>query len=117
MRTPIRLAFGLALAVLTAGVAAQSSAPAPGTTEGARARRFARAVDPAHPVPPAWLKNAHPATLLMPDYPAVDRGKLIYTPHNSGADLYPYLILTAQLTDRDLYDGRLMEMLRKEVAP
>jgi hypothetical protein len=39
----------------------------------------------------------------------------LYTPHNSGADLYPYLILTAHLTDPDLYYGRLMEMLRNEI--
>jgi len=39
----------------------------------------------------------------------------LYTPHNSGADLYPYLILTAHLTDPDLYHGRLLEMLRNEV--
>jgi hypothetical protein len=39
----------------------------------------------------------------------------IYTPHNSGADLYPYLILAAELTDPDLYHGRMMDMLRNEV--
>ena len=39
----------------------------------------------------------------------------LYTPHNSGADLYPYLILTAFLTDPDLYRGRMLEMLRNEV--
>ena len=39
----------------------------------------------------------------------------LYTPHNSGADLYPYLILTAELTDPALYRGRMMEMLRNEV--
>ena len=38
-----------------------------------------------------------------------------YTPHNSGADLYPYLILTAELTDPVLFRGRLLEMLRNEV--
>ena len=35
--------------------------------------------------------------------------------HNSGADLYPYLILTAELTDKGLYQGRMMHMLRNEV--
>src|SRR4030095_13682062 len=38
-----------------------------------------------------------------------------YTPHNSGADLYPYLILTAELTDPDLYRGGMLERLRNEV--
>jgi len=39
----------------------------------------------------------------------------LYTPHNSGADLYPYLILTAHLTDPEPYNGRLLEMLRNEI--
>ncbi|MBL8230223.1 MAG: hypothetical protein JNL98_17165, partial [Bryobacterales bacterium] len=60
--------------------------------------------------------------LLLPDRVAERDGKplppgskRLYTPHNSGADLYPYLILTAHLTDPDLYHGRMMEMLRNEI--
>jgi hypothetical protein len=62
----------------------------------------------------AWLKQADPKTLLLPDRinkPA-DR---VYTPHNSGADLYPYLILTARLTEPAIYRGRMLEMLRSEI--
>ena len=36
-------------------------------------------------------------TLLLSDNPGAERSKWIYTPHNSGADLYAYLILTAEL--------------------
>ncbi|MGJ5820265.1 hypothetical protein [Paludibaculum fermentans] len=61
----------------------------------------------------AWLKNADSKTLLLPD--RINRPERVYTPHNSGADLYPYLILTARLTDPALYKGRMMEMLRNEV--
>lgn len=69
----------------------------------------------------AWLKHADPKTLLLPDrVPGPGQGlkpgaPRIYTPHNSGADLYPYLILTAHLTHPALYKGRMMEMLRNEV--
>lgn len=70
----------------------------------------------------AWLAEADARTLLLPDrLPGRLRGlkpgdkTRLYTPHNSGADLYPYLILTAHLTDPELYHGRLMEMLRNEV--
>ncbi|MFN0165191.1 MAG: hypothetical protein ACKV22_02070 [Bryobacteraceae bacterium] len=69
----------------------------------------------------AWLRDADPKTLLLPDRIPGRRGlkegdkTRLYTPHNSGADLYPYLILTAHLTDPDLYHGRLMEMLRNEI--
>lgn len=68
----------------------------------------------------AWLAEADARTLLLPDRLPGGRGmkpgeeSRIYTPHNSGADLYPYLILTAHLTDPDLYAGRMMEMLRNE---
>ncbi|MEK7408220.1 MAG: hypothetical protein AAB225_24380 [Acidobacteriota bacterium] len=69
----------------------------------------------------AWLAHADQRTLLLPDRLPGRRGvkegdtRRLYTPHNSGADLYPYLILTAHLTDPDLYHGRMMEMLRNEV--
>ena len=63
----------------------------------------------------AWLAHADPRTTLLPDRLEADRSKWVYTPHNSGADLYPYLVLTAQLTDPDLYEGRMLGMLRNEV--
>ncbi len=69
----------------------------------------------------AWLAHADSKTLLLPDRVPGRRGlaagdvKRLYTPHNSGADLYPYLILTAHLTDPDLYRGRLLQMLRNEI--
>ena len=81
----------------------------------ANARDFERAVHASRRVLQAWLTHADPQTLLLPDRPGAEAGRRVYTPHNSGADLYPYLILTAHLTDPDLYHGRMMEMLRSEV--
>ena len=95
--------------------AAQPSAESPFDRARANGRQFARAVAAAQRVLQAWLKHADPETLLLPDRPVPDRSLWIYTPHNSGADLYPYLILTAHLTDPDVYRGRMMEMLRNEV--
>ncbi len=67
----------------------------------------------------AWLQYADRETLLLPDrLPGYTRGKntgSVYTPHNSGADNYPYLIITAHFTDPELYRGRMMEMLRNEI--
>jgi hypothetical protein len=87
-----------------------------------RGRRFERAVAAMDRVMRVWLTHADPRTLLLPDrIPGPGSGlapgvtAAPYTPHNSGADLYPYLILTAELTDPDLYRGRMMEMLRNEV--
>jgi hypothetical protein len=67
----------------------------------------------------AWLAQADRRTLLLPDtlpsFRADHPGLGLYTPHNSGADLYPYLVATAFFTDRALYDGRMREMLRNEI--
>jgi len=79
----------------------------------ARAERFDKALDSCDRLLRAWLKSADPETLLLPD--RVNSPQRVYTPHNSGADLYPYLILTARLTDPPLYHGRMMEMLRNEI--
>jgi hypothetical protein len=92
-----------------------SSTPSRRTRARANGQQFERAVQAAHNVLRAWLTHADAQTLLLPDRPGDDRSRWLYTPHNSGADLYPYLILTAQLTDPDLYRGRMMEMLRNEV--
>ena len=67
-----------------------------------------------------WLAYADKETLLLPDrLPGLIRGKpnteSAYTPHNSGADNYPYLIITAWFTDPELYRGRMMDMLRNEI--
>jgi len=67
----------------------------------------------------AWLGHADERTLLLPDFiPGYTRGNRplgVYTPHNSGADNYPYLVATAFFTERTLYDGRLRDMLRNEI--
>jgi predicted secreted protein len=107
-------ACAVALAIVAIPVGASSQAP-PFSQAAANGREFERAVQSARRVLQAWLAHADAETLLLPDRPEPDRTRWIYTPHNSGADLYPYLILTAQLTDPEIYRGRMMEMLRNEV--
>ena len=67
----------------------------------------------------AWLAHADGRTLLLPDVlPGNRRGPKtpgLYTPHNSGADNYPYLVATAFFTDRALFEGRMRDMLRSEI--
>jgi hypothetical protein len=119
--------WALVLCVLSTG-AGQAQIVSPGQAEDyfqraeENGRHFDEALAAAQRVLKAWLVHADPRTLLLPDripgrshgLPEGDRNRL-YTPHNSGADLYPYLILTAEITDPDLYGGRLLEMLRNEV--
>jgi hypothetical protein len=104
----------LATALVAHAVTARAGEP--GFDEARRhAAQFETAVRASRAVLHAWLQHADPKTLLLPDRPDADVARRVYTPHNSGADLYPYLILTAQLTDPDLYRGRLLEMLRNEI--
>ncbi|MBI3666776.1 MAG: hypothetical protein HY236_11240 [Acidobacteria bacterium] len=84
--------------------------------------RFAQMAQAARRVLHAWMAQADPRTSLLPErLPGGTHGlkpgdnTRLFTPHNSGADLYPYLILTAHLTDPELCRGRLMEMLRNEI--
>jgi hypothetical protein len=100
------------LLILDSSGVAQDSLFARAREHGAQ---FERAVHACRKVLHAWLTHADEKTQLLPDRPLPDRDRWIYTPHNSGADLYPYLIVTAHLTDPDLYHGRMMEMLRSEV--
>src|SRR5690242_14198714 len=107
--------FGASIALLAS--LAASAAPSDDLWRRARenGRSFEQAAAASQRVLHAWLRHADPKTLLLPDRPEPDRAKWIYTPHNSGADLYPYLILTAHLTDPGLFRGRMMEMLRNEI--
>jgi len=78
-----------------------------------------RTLTGVHKMLKAWISKADPETLLLPD--AVpecgreDRRIDWYTPHNSAADNYPYLVASAYFTDRALYDGRMIDMLRNEI--
>jgi hypothetical protein len=122
---PLR-ALTAALAIpMTAAILAQPVArvePQEAAFDGARSNavRVEELLGRARRVLHAWLRHADPQTLLLPDHlPSFPdpsgRRPLLYTPHNSGADNYPYLIVTAWFTDRALYDGRMRAMLRNEI--
>jgi hypothetical protein len=112
-----RSALLFAIAAIAVGLARQPPTPAASARE--RGQRFERAVSAMDRLLRAWLARADERTLLLPDRltpPGASKpAAREYTPHNSGADLYPYLILTSHLTDPELYRGRMMEMLRNEV--
>jgi hypothetical protein len=116
----VALALSLAILLRADGHAVPQepiAAASPAVIEQARANgaQFEQSVAATQRLLHVWLTHADARTLLLPDRLDADRSKWIYTPHNSGADLYPYLVLTAQLTDPDLFEGRMMEMLRNEV--
>jgi len=59
-----------------------------------------------------WLKYADPKTGLIPRN--LTQSKDIWNAQDSAADNYPFMVLTAALTDRPMFDGRMLDMLRTE---
>jgi len=59
-----------------------------------------------------WLKHADPKTGLIPRN--LSRDKDIWNAKDSAADNYPFMVLTAAITDRSLFEGRMLDMLRTE---
>lgn len=61
----------------------------------------------------AWLSKADPETGLIPQN--LTSGSDVWNAHNSAADNYPFMVLTASFTDRDLFETRMVEMLEQEI--
>jgi hypothetical protein len=58
-----------------------------------------------------WLAHADPATGLIPRNL---RDSRYWNGRDSAADNYPFMVLTAAMTDRPLFEGRMLDMLRTE---
>lgn len=59
-----------------------------------------------------WLKHADPETGLIPRN--LDKDRDIWNAKDAAADNYPFMVLTAALTDRPLFEGRMLDMLKTE---
>ncbi|MBI4607247.1 MAG: hypothetical protein HY721_35225 [Planctomycetes bacterium] len=59
-----------------------------------------------------WLAHADPRSGLIPRNLGADRD--IWNAKDSAADNYPFMVLTAAIADRPLFEGRMLEMLRAE---
>lgn len=59
-----------------------------------------------------WLNHADLKTGLIPRN--LRKDKDIWNARDSAADNYPFMVLTAAITDRPLYNGRLLEILKTE---
>ena len=76
------------------------------------ARLSAEAFYRCHRYVEGWLAHADPATGLIPRNLRESRD--FWNGRDSAADNYPFMVLTASLTDRPLMEGRLLDMLRTE---
>ncbi|MEX2512294.1 MAG: hypothetical protein WD398_05265 [Cyclobacteriaceae bacterium] len=61
-----------------------------------------------------WLEQADPKTRLIPRN--LSDSKDYWNAKDAAADNYPFMVLTAAVLDRDLYEGRMREMLETEIA-
>jgi len=59
-----------------------------------------------------WLAQADSKTGLIPRNLTASRD--VWNPEDAAADNYPFLVLTAFVTNKPLFEGRMLEMLRTE---
>ena len=59
-----------------------------------------------------WLEHADSATGLIPRN--LTSGKNIWNAQDAAADNYPFMVMTAAMIDRELFLGRMIEMLTTE---
>jgi hypothetical protein len=59
-----------------------------------------------------WLNHADPKSGLIPRNLTASRD--LWNAKDSAADNYPFMVLTAAMTDRPLLEGRMLDMLRAE---
>jgi hypothetical protein len=59
-----------------------------------------------------WLTKTDSASGLIPTN--LTRASDVWEPHNSAADNYAFMVLTSYLLDKDLYNGKMLEMLNAE---
>ena len=59
-----------------------------------------------------WLAHADPVTGLIPRN--LDADADIWNARDSAADNYPFMVVTAAMTDRELFEGRMRQMLDAE---
>ena len=60
-----------------------------------------------------WLVHADASTGLIPRN--LDESRVFWNGRDSAADNYPFMVLTAAMTDRPLMEGRLLDILRTEI--
>lgn len=59
-----------------------------------------------------WLTKTDSVTGLIPTN--LTKASDVWEPHNSAADNYAFMVLTAYILDKNLYNGQLLDMLNTE---
>jgi len=66
----------------------------------------------SHKYVQGWLTHTDPVTGLIPRN--LRQNKDIWNAWDSAADNYPFMVLTAALTNRDLFNGKMLDILNTE---
>jgi hypothetical protein len=61
----------------------------------------------------AWLAHADPVTGLTPRRLARE-SRDVWNAKDAAADCYPFMVVASAITDRELFDGKMLDMLRTE---
>ena len=112
MRGPLLVCASLLMAL--ASVRAADDDPL--TRAGRHARQATRAFVESQRVMRAWLARRDPVSGLLP-HRGVFQGSTpdpAWVVANTAADLYPFMVMVARLTDRAVYDGPMLDILRQE---
>ncbi|NCC93786.1 MAG: hypothetical protein EOM10_10955 [Opitutae bacterium] len=94
-----------------------------GTEDGAAAlaarngKQATRALVDSHRILHAWLKRVDPVTGLLPHHGDFGGRQAdgTWVVANTAADLYPFMVMAARLTEPAVYDGAMLDILRQEV--
>jgi len=113
---PARPLISTAMAIIAVWSAA-ASAPARGATpeQVEVARRHGEETrelfQRAHRFVEGWLKHRDPVSGLIPQ----NLSSPLWTPENSAADNYPFMVVTCYLTDPQLLAGAMTDILHSEI--
>lgn len=117
MTLPCRLLLPLAcVGVLLAAPATTASDDHPTTDAARNGRQATRALVDSHRIMHAWLARRDTVTGLLPhrgnfNGQAPDGSWVVA---NSAADLYPFMVMAARLTEPAVYHGAMLDILRQE---
>lgn len=108
------LVIGAALTVTSIGL--DGAVDNAGTRAGRNARQATRALSVSNRVMHGWLARRDPVSGLLPH-----RGRFqgsqpdpSWVVANTAADLYPFMVMAARLTEPAVYHGAMLEILRAE---
>lgn len=102
----------VSLLILLAAATSTLAAPDAFDQARANAERAQEAFQRCHRFVGGWLAHADPKSGLIPRNLAGEKD--FWYPWDNAADNYPFMVLTCAITDRPMFEGRMLDILRAE---